>query len=115
MLVRRAREPGRGRWSVPGGKIEPGETDQQALIREVVEETGLRISVLGYLGSVRRPGPAGAVFDIHDYRCRVDGGALRPGDDADDARWCDRAALARLPVTEGLLDVLRGWHCLPRR
>jgi ADP-ribose pyrophosphatase YjhB (NUDIX family) len=114
LLIRRAHEPGRGRWSVPGGRVEVGETDQQAVIREVAEETGLAVEVTRWLGDVQRDGPDGAVFDIHDYRCRVMGGALSAGDDADGVRWCDAQTLATLPVVTGLIDALASWDCLPR-
>ncbi|SRR5581483_1272614 len=113
LLVRRAREPGRGRWSVPGGRVESGETDAQALMREVAEETGLVVEIIRLLGSVQRHAPDAAVFDIYDYCCRVTGGTLRAGDDADDARWCDRQTLGTLPVVAGLVETLADWHCLP--
>lgn len=113
LLVRRAQEPGRGCWSVPGGRVEVGETDHRAVIREVAEETGLAVEVVRLLGSVQRQAPGGAVFDIYDYRCRVTAGTLRPGDDADDARWCDAQTLATLPIVTGLLEALASWHCLP--
>jgi 8-oxo-dGTP diphosphatase len=114
LLIRRVNEPGRGRWSVPGGRVEDGETDQRAVIREVAEETGLAVEVTSWLGHVQRDGPDGTVFDIHDYSCRVTGGTLRAGDDADRARWCDAEALATLPIVTGLIEALAGWHCLPR-
>ncbi len=113
LLIRRANEPGRGRWSVPGGRVEAGETDYDALIREVAEETGLAIEITCRLGTVQRRAPDGAVFDIHDYGCRITGGTLRAGDDADEARWCDAETLARLPVVAGLLEALTDWDCLP--
>lgn len=115
LLVRRANEPGRGCWSVPGGRVETGETDHDAVIREVVEETGLAVEVTGRLGSVQRCAPGGAVFDIHDYTCRVTGGTVRAADDATDARWCDAETLASLPVADGLVDALTDWGCLPPR
>jgi ADP-ribose pyrophosphatase YjhB (NUDIX family) len=114
LLIRRANEPGRGHWSIPGGRVEGDETDQHAVIREVAEETGLAVEITRWLGDVQRCGPDGAIFDIHDYSCRVTGGVLRAGDDADDARWCDAATLATLPVVAGLIEALAGWHCLPR-
>ncbi|HEY3895618.1 MAG TPA: NUDIX hydrolase [Pseudonocardiaceae bacterium] len=113
LLIRRAHEPGRGLWSVPGGRVEPGESDHAAVIREVTEETGLAVEVVRWLGTVHRAAPGGAVFEIHDYRCRATGGTIRAGDDADDARWCDEQDLAALPVVAGLLDALTGWNCLP--
>ncbi|HEV7450666.1 MAG TPA: NUDIX domain-containing protein [Pseudonocardiaceae bacterium] len=113
LLVRRVNEPGRGRWSVPGGRVEAGETDHHAVIREVAEETGLEVEVLRWVGEVQRPAPGGAVFVIHDYTCRAAAGTLRAGSDADDARWCDAEALASLPIVDGLVEALTGWGCLP--
>src|SRR5205823_1456631 len=114
LLVRRAHEPGRGRWSVPGGRVEIGETDPQAVIREVAEETGLVVEIVRLLGNVQRHAAGAAVFDIYDYRCRVTGGTLQPGDDADDARWCDAQTIATLPIVTGLIEALTHWQCLPR-
>ncbi len=84
------------------------------MLREVAEETGLRVEITGHAGSVVRPAPEGAVFDIADYTCRPTGGTLRPGDDATDARWCDAATLAALPVVAGLVEALTDWGALPR-
>jgi 8-oxo-dGTP diphosphatase len=108
LLVRRANEPGRGLWSLPGGRVEEGEDDAAALVREMAEETGLVVEPGPLVGRVRR-GP----YDIADYRCRVLGGVLRAGDDALDARWCDAAAMARLPLVPELWATLRDWAALP--
>jgi 8-oxo-dGTP diphosphatase len=113
LLVRRAHEPGQGRWSIPGGRVEAGETDARAVIREVAEETGLVVEILRLLGNVQRRAPGAVVFDIYDYRCRMTGGTLQPADDADDARWCDAQTLATLPIVSGLIEALTHWHCLP--
>lgn len=109
LLIRRANEPGGGLWSLPGGRVEPGEDDAGALVREMAEETGLTVAPGTLVGHVVR-GP----YAIADYRCAVVGGELRPGDDASDARWCDRATLAALPLVDGLLEVLTEWDALPR-
>jgi 8-oxo-dGTP diphosphatase len=109
LLIRRGNEPGRGLWSVPGGRLEPGETDAMALVREMAEETGLLVEPGALVGRVQR-GP----FAIADYRCAVVGGALRAGDDATDARWCDAATLAALPLVPELAETLAGWDALPR-
>ncbi|HEY3954266.1 MAG TPA: NUDIX domain-containing protein [Streptosporangiaceae bacterium] len=112
LLVRRGREPGRGLWSVPGGRVEPGETDEQALVRELREETGLAVRAGRLVGTMYRPGPGGVVYDIRDYAATVTGGTLSAGDDADDARWVGRADLAGLPLTGGLVDALTEWGVL---
>lgn len=112
LLVRRGRPPGAGLWSVPGGRVEPGETDADAVTREVREETGLAVTVGALLGAVVREG-SGVVYDIFDYTAEVAGGTLRPGDDADDARWFGVPELNTLPLTPGLLDALTEWRALP--
>jgi ADP-ribose pyrophosphatase YjhB (NUDIX family) len=113
LLIRRRNEPGAGLWSLPGGRIEPGETDQQAVVREVAEETGLEVTCGPLIGAVERPAPGGAVFDIRDYAAFVTGGALAAGDDASDARWVtpeETSALdAAARLTAGLATVLRSW------
>ncbi|WP_449065897.1 NUDIX hydrolase [Planomonospora algeriensis] len=109
LLVRRGRPPGEGLWSVPGGRVEPGESDAEAVVREVAEETGLTVSVGPPAGTVDRPGPGGVVYEIRDYLAEVVGGVLVPGDDAADARWFDPGELPRLPLVSGLLDALTGW------
>jgi 8-oxo-dGTP diphosphatase len=109
LLVQRANEPCRGLWSLPGGRVEPGEDDAAALVREMVEETGLRVRPGALAGIVRR-----GRFVIADYRCVVVGGELRAGDDAADARFVDAAGIARLPLVDGLVEALTGWGTLPR-
>ena len=113
LLIRRGHEPGMGLWSIPGGRIEPGESDEAALVREVREETGLVVTAGRLIGAVRRPaGASGAVLDIRDYAADVTGGTLIPGDDADDATWASPADLDSMPLTDGLLDALRSWGAL---
>ena len=112
LLIKRGHEPGAGLWSLPGGRIEPGETDAEALVREMLEETGLTVEVGRLLGRVRRPGLAGDVIDISDYAATVTGGTLRPGDDAADARWVKPGDLDHLDITEGLAEALTDWGVL---
>jgi 8-oxo-dGTP diphosphatase len=116
LLVRRGHDPERGRWSVPGGRVEPGESDEVAVLREVLEETGLHADVVRPVGSVIRPAPGGGTFEIRDYLLRpreVPAPAPVPGDDADDARWVTRAELHSLALVEGLRDALAAWSMLP--
>ncbi|RCG18661.1 NUDIX domain-containing protein [Sphaerisporangium album] len=137
LLVRRGRPPGVGSWSLPGGRVEPGESDAEALERELLEETGLAVATAGLAGTVERPGPGGVVYEIYDYfatprasapaqedGARTDAAhtdsahtdsahtdsALRAGDDAAEAGWYGRDDLARLPLTSGLLEVLDAWR-----
>jgi ADP-ribose pyrophosphatase YjhB (NUDIX family) len=112
LLIKRGHPPGAGLWSLPGGRIEPGETDAEALVREVREETGLTVEAGGLLGAVHRPARDGDVFDIRDYTATVTGGLLQPGDDAADARWVDAIELESLPITEGLTETLTSWGVL---
>jgi 8-oxo-dGTP diphosphatase len=109
LLIQRGHEPEAGRWSLPGGRIEPGESDEQAVVRETQEETGLQVTCGALVGSVERPGVGGAVVDIRDYAATVTGGTLAVGDDAADARWVKPADLAGLLLTSGLVETLRAW------
>ena len=109
LLIRRGHEPETGRWSLPGGRVEPGETDEQAVVREVLEETGLSVACGALVGEVTRPWPDGRTLAIRDYAATVTGGQLAAGDDAADARWADRGDLGRLPLTSGLLAALTAW------
>lgn len=116
LLVRRGQEPAKGTWSVPGGRVEAGESDGVATAREVLEETGLRVQVGRLVGTVERAAPGGGVYVINDYLCRpapgADPGAVRGGDDAADAAWFTREQVAALETSPGLVDALTGWGIL---
>jgi 8-oxo-dGTP diphosphatase len=114
LLIRRGHEPEAGRWSLPGGRIEAGETDEQALVREVREETGLEVTPGPLIGAVDRPGPDGRILVIRDYAATVTGGRLAAGDDADGARWFSVRDLAGLSLTTGLEKALNDWGVLGR-
>lgn len=107
LLIRRGRPPGAGRWSIPGGRVEPGESDAAALVREVREETGLVVEPGRLVGELDIPNPErDVVYAVADYVATVIGGELRAGDDAADAAWYDPTELARLPLTDNLLEFL---------
>lgn len=106
LLVRRGHEPSRGLWSVPGGKVEAGETLPEAAAREVAEETGLIIDVGDELWALTIPAGDGVTYEVHDFAARVVGGELIPGDDAAAARWIAPDELGTLEVTDGLLGYL---------
>jgi len=109
LLVRRGREPAIGRWSLPGGRIEPGETAADAAAREVLEETGLVVEVAELLQTVDLWGD----YRVHDFAASVRGGSLRAGDDASDARWCTPEEVAAMDLSDGLLDELRRMGAIP--
>lgn len=117
LLVLRANEPGQGRWSLPGGRVEQGESDESALRREVTEETGLSVTIGPEVGRLIRPSTR-AIYQIIDYTCWVTDEELFPGDDAADAMWTDSATFTTLDendsLTEQLAELLAQWDCLPR-
>jgi 8-oxo-dGTP diphosphatase len=112
LLIKRGHAPGAGLWSLPGGRVEPGETDAEALVREMREETGLIVQAGPLIGAVRRPAPGGDILDIRDYAATVTGGTLRAGDDAVQARWVTASELEFLPTTDGLVTALTDWGVL---
>jgi len=112
LLIRRGQEPALGLWSLPGGRVEPGEDDATAVIREVAEETGLVVEAGTRVGSVVRDAPGGDLYEIHDYACTVTWGRVEAADDAADAGWFTPGELGGLPTSPGLVDALTEWGVL---
>jgi len=113
VLVRRGAPPSVGRWSIPGGLIELGERLEDAVVREVEEECGLRVRVLGLCGVLDRvvradPPREGAQtpvryhFVLVDYVVEPIGGELRAGSDAAEARWVPVAEIGKYETTNAL-------------
>jgi len=105
LLVERAKPPGEGLWTVPGGRLERNETLAQAVAREVREETGLTVEVGALACVVERMGDD-FHFVILDYLARVIGGTLAAASDARDARFLSETEVNRLPLTDGLIPLL---------
>ncbi|HUQ50210.1 MAG TPA: NUDIX hydrolase [Terriglobales bacterium] len=112
LLIRRASEPLKGQWSLPGGAMELGETLLEGVNREVREETGLEVSIVGPAGVYDRiirdaAGKTHYQYVLIDYVCRVSGGELKAGGDAGEVRWVPENELAQLHITEFTLPVIR--------
>jgi ADP-ribose pyrophosphatase YjhB (NUDIX family) len=104
LLVRRAREPSRGLYAFPGGRVEPGETLEQAARRELMEETGL---AAGALTPVARYlfGSDDTGFDLQVFAGPYTGGEPQAADDAEDARFVRLADMEEMAVIPSVLEV----------
>ncbi len=111
LLVERGREPLKGFWSLPGGLVEVGERLDDALMREVLEETGLHVKPLGTFELFERimPDASGRPeyhYVLVDSVCKVVGGELRAGDDVSRVEWVRRARVGDYRLTEGTFSVI---------
>jgi ADP-ribose pyrophosphatase YjhB (NUDIX family) len=111
LLVERGREPLKGYWSLPGGLVETGEKLEQALRREILEETGLEVRPVYCFDPFERimldaSGRAEYHYVLVDFLCRVVGGELRAGDDVSRAEWVRRANLTNYHLTSGTPEMI---------
>lgn len=112
LLVKRGKEPAKGLWSVPGGRLEHGEYIADAVAREVKEETGLDVAVGELLGVFEVVGDTHYV--ILDHIATVRGEErLRPASDAEEVRWVKLQDVPKLDCTPRFEEALRGWGLLP--
>lgn len=112
LLVRRAGAPAKGLWTLPGGRVEVGEKLVDAVTREVMEETGLSIDVIGLAGYresilADAVGDRGRHFVILPFAACWVAGDVTLNDELDDSRWLPIDDVNGLQTTEGLLDILR--------
>jgi len=97
LLVKRKNDPFKGKWALPGGFVEYGEKTEDAVAREVLEETGLKTTVDNTIGVYSDPNrdPRGHTITVV-YKLDVKGGELKSGDDASDAKFFDVNQLPEL-------------------
>ena len=118
LLVERGNEPLAGCWSLPGGAVEAGERLEDAVIREVFEETGLRVTTNRIATVFERiiedaTGKCEYHYVLIDFHCAIQGGELRAGDDSRRVDWFDIDLLRTIHMTEGTREVIE--TCCARR
>jgi len=111
LLVERAGEPLKGWWSIPGGLLETGEKLEDAVRRETLEETGLRVEIVYRFDIFERimrdaEGRAEYHYVLVDYVCKVTGGELAPGDDVSRVEWVPYGRLRDYKVTTGTIEAV---------
>lgn len=105
LLVRRKHAPFAGLWSLPGGKIEPGETLRDAARRELEEETGIEAEIDGIVDKIRVASEADS-YRLTVFYGRPCGGSLKAGGDVEAARWVDLDQIEALPMTPGTAELI---------
>ena len=120
LLVQRGKAPLKGYWSLPGGMVELGETLEDAVCREVLEETSLVVKVdcLGELFERILRDAAGKIeyhYVLADYVCRIAGGSLAAAGDAADARWVTIKDLDSVQLTSGTREVIERCYAKHKR
>lgn len=112
LLEKRKGEPGKGKWSIPGGLVELGETAEEAVVREVKEETGLDVAdpeLIDVVDNIVRDenGEVKYHFVIIDYFVKLKGGEMRAADDAEELRWVPLGEAEKYDLTKTLRAFLQ--------
>ena len=118
LLARRGRPPGQGKWSIPGGLVHLGERIEDAVVREIEEESGLHVRVLGLCGVidrvVREEDAVRYHYVIIDYVAEAVGGRLQAGSDAAEVCWVALDDLGQYDTTDGLADMVQRGRAIQR-
>ena len=115
LLVRRARSPAKGFYSLPGGRVEFGESLHGALLREVDEETGLKVDILGLAGwrELLPSAGGGGHYLIMSFAAHWTANEPRLNEELDDFKWLAPEAAGGLKLTGGLTEVLEAaWRLI---
>lgn len=120
LLIQRGGATLPGKWSVPGGLVELGETTREAVCREVAEECGLEIDLVDVCGVLDRvirdrEGRVHYHWVLVDFLAVARGGTLCAGDDAADARWVPIDEVESYDTTDGLMDMIKRAMALRER
>ena len=106
LLIQRGTAPRKGEWSIPGGRIEAGETEAQAALRELGEETNVNAELLTKITALNADFE-GYHYRLHDYLARWTSGAPRAGDDADKAQFIPVSEIDGLGMWDETVRVIR--------
>jgi len=112
LLVKRGAPPSQGKWSLPGGLVQLGESAEAAAVREAAEECGLRVRLLGLVGVVDRitrdaEGRVRYHYVLVDYLALAEAGVARAGSDAAEVRWVPVRDLKHYETTDGLAAMVQ--------
>jgi len=107
LMIKRLNEPGKGKWSIPAGFVDPDEDPREADERETLEETGVRVHITHLIDVLHRPDPDGLADIVLVYAAEWLDGECKGDDDAEDADWFARSALPEIALTSTRMLVAR--------
>lgn len=111
LIIQRGKSPRKGEWSIPGGRIEPGETENEAVSRELLEETGVT-AIIGQKVALIDAVFEGKLYRLHDYVAQWDHGEPVAGDDAAQAKFVRVSEISRFGLWDKTCEVIRDAYAL---